>query len=111
MCSVFCANCSAACMLGRCCSWRSSNGALKLEPHGVLVHTGLALTLGCCTVLLHLCVTPCREAIDKITEELLEKETLTGDEMREILAQYTTIPEENLKAAREQEEAKEAVVA
>lgn len=52
-----------------------------------------------------------REAIDKITEELLEKETLTGDEMRTILAQYTTIPEENLKAAREQEEAKEAVVA
>jgi cell division protease FtsH len=52
-----------------------------------------------------------REAIDRITEELLEKETLSGDEMRTILAQYTTIPEENLKAAREQEEAKEAVVA
>jgi hypothetical protein len=31
--------------------------------------------------------------------------------MRSILAEYTTIPEENLKAAREQEEAKEAVVA
>jgi len=52
-----------------------------------------------------------REAIDRITEELLEKETLTGDEMRSILSQYATIPEENLKAAREQEEAKEAVVA
>jgi cell division protease FtsH len=54
---------------------------------------------------------PCREAIDRITEELLEKETLSGDDMRTILAQYTTIPEENLKAAREQEEAKEAVMA
>ena len=52
-----------------------------------------------------------REAIDRITEELLEKETLTGDEMRSILSTYTTIPEENLQAAREQEEAKEAVVA
>lgn len=52
-----------------------------------------------------------REAIDRITEELLEKETLSGDDMRTILAQYTTIPEENLKAAREQEDAREAVVA
>jgi len=52
-----------------------------------------------------------REAIDKIVEDLLEKETLTGDEMRATLAQYTTIPEENIKAAREMEEAKEAVAA
>jgi cell division protease FtsH len=52
-----------------------------------------------------------REAIDKITEDLLEKETITGDEMRTILAKYTTIPEENLQAAREQEELKEAVTA
>jgi cell division protease FtsH len=52
-----------------------------------------------------------REAIDRITEELLERETLSGDDMRTILAQYATIPEENLQAAREQEEAREAVVA
>jgi hypothetical protein len=31
--------------------------------------------------------------------------------MRSILSTYTTIPEENIKAAREQEEAREAVVA
>lgn len=39
-----------------------------------------------------------REAVDAIVEVLLEKETLAGEEMREILAQYTTIPEENLPA-------------
>jgi cell division protease FtsH len=43
-----------------------------------------------------------REAIDRITEVLLEKETLTGDEFRTMLAQYTTIPEENLIAAAEE---------
>lgn len=53
----------------------------------------------------------CREAIDRIVEDLLEKETLTGDEMRTTLAQYTTIPEENIKAAKEMQEVKEAVAA
>jgi cell division protease FtsH len=43
-----------------------------------------------------------REAIDKVVEALLEKETLTGDEFRAMLGKYATIPEENLKAAREQ---------
>lgn len=43
---------------------------------------------------------PRREAIDRITEELLEKETLTGDEFRAILAEYTQIPQENLQPAR-----------
>lgn len=37
-----------------------------------------------------------REAIDAIVEVLVEKETLTGNEMREILSQYTEIPESNL---------------
>jgi cell division protease FtsH len=50
-----------------------------------------------------------REAIDKITEELLEKETLNGDEFRTILAQYAIIPEENIKAVQEQFEAKQAI--
>eukprot|EP00897_Mesotaenium_endlicherianum_P004476 jgi/Mesen1/4056/ME000213S03079 len=36
-----------------------------------------------------------RTAIDKIVEILLEKETLTGDEFRAILSEYTEIPEEN----------------
>jgi len=43
-----------------------------------------------------------RQAIDDITEALLEKETLTGDEFRTMLAKYTTIPAENLQAAQEE---------
>ncbi|EFJ49214.1 hypothetical protein VOLCADRAFT_74350 [Volvox carteri f. nagariensis] len=39
-----------------------------------------------------------REAMDRIVEVLMEKETLTGDEFRAMLAEYTTIPEENIKA-------------
>jgi cell division protease FtsH len=41
-----------------------------------------------------------REAIDVITELLIEKETLGGDEFRKILSEYTTIPAENLEAAK-----------
>jgi len=37
-----------------------------------------------------------REAIDTIVEELLETETMDGARLREILATYTTIPEENI---------------
>lgn len=44
-----------------------------------------------------------REAMDKIVEVLLEKETLTGKEFRELLSQYTTIPEENMQAAVEED--------
>lgn len=44
-----------------------------------------------------------REAIDAIVEELLVVETMTGDRFRELLSQYTTIPEENLVASKEQE--------
>lgn len=42
----------------------------------------------------------CREAMDKIVEVLNEKETMDGEEFRELLARYVTIPEENLKAAQ-----------
>jgi len=34
-----------------------------------------------------------RVAIDRITEVLCEKETLTGDEFRALLSEYTTIPQ------------------
>lgn len=37
-----------------------------------------------------------REAIDKIVEELMDVETMDGDRFREMLAQYTPIPEENI---------------
>merc|ERR1711968_84234 len=40
-----------------------------------------------------------REAMDKIVEILCEKETMSGDEFRSILGEYTAIPEENLEAA------------
>lgn len=36
-----------------------------------------------------------REAIDKIVDVLLEKETLTGDEFRAILSEFVEIPAEN----------------
>ncbi|CAN6460808.1 unnamed protein product [Victoria cruziana] len=36
-----------------------------------------------------------REAIDKIVDVLLEKETLTGDEFRAILSEFVEIPTEN----------------
>uniref|UniRef100_A0A2P2J0T4 ATP-dependent zinc metalloprotease FTSH 2ic-like n=1 Tax=Rhizophora mucronata TaxID=61149 RepID=A0A2P2J0T4_RHIMU len=36
-----------------------------------------------------------REAIDKIVEVLLEKETMTGDEFRAILSKFVEIPAEN----------------
>ncbi|KAL3525115.1 hypothetical protein ACH5RR_013487 [Cinchona calisaya] len=37
-----------------------------------------------------------REAMDKIVEVLLEKETLTGDEFRALLSEFTDIPSDNL---------------
>lgn len=36
-----------------------------------------------------------REAMDRIVEVLVEKETLSGDEFRAILAEFTEIPPEN----------------
>lgn len=36
-----------------------------------------------------------REAIDKIVEVLLEKESMTGDEFRAILSEFVEIPAEN----------------
>lgn len=36
-----------------------------------------------------------REAIDKIVEVLIEKETMTGDEFRAILSEFVEIPVEN----------------
>jgi cell division protease FtsH len=36
-----------------------------------------------------------RAALDKLVEVLLEKETLTGDEFRAILSEYTEIPSSN----------------
>lgn len=35
------------------------------------------------------------QAIDDIVEVLIEKETISGEEFRQILGRYTTIPEEN----------------
>ena len=36
-----------------------------------------------------------REAMDQLVELLIEKETMDGDEFREILSEYTTIPEKD----------------
>ena len=41
----------------------------------------------------------------------MEKETLTGDEFRSLLAEYTSIPDENLKAVDAQKEPVAAVAA
>lgn len=43
-----------------------------------------------------------REAMDAAVEVLLEKETMTGDEFRSIVAKYTAIPQENLDAVAKQ---------
>eukprot|EP00971_Amphidinium_carterae_P214390 4254713-Amphidinium_carterae.1 len=34
-----------------------------------------------------------RACLDKITEELVEVETLSGDRLREIIAEFTEVPE------------------
>lgn len=51
-----------------------------------------------------------REAVDRIVEVLCEKETLTGDEFREILSKYATIPAENIAAAQLQKQKQMDVV-
>lgn len=40
-----------------------------------------------------------REAIDKIVEVLIEKETITGKEFRALLGEFTDLPAEAIKAA------------
>jgi cell division protease FtsH len=52
-----------------------------------------------------------REAIDKTVEVLLEKETMSGDEFREILGRYCTIPQENLDAVARQKAPEPGLVA
>jgi len=42
-----------------------------------------------------------RAAMDRIVEELLEKETLTGAEFRDILSEYTEIPAENRQSDKQ----------
>ncbi|CAN4078468.1 unnamed protein product [Withania somnifera] len=39
-----------------------------------------------------------REAIDKLVDVLLEKETLTGDEFRSLLSEFTDIPSDNINS-------------
>lgn len=38
-----------------------------------------------------------REAIDKLVEVVMERETLTGGEFRDILCKFTNLPSENVK--------------
>jgi len=45
-----------------------------------------------------------REAIDKIVEVLIDKETIDGDEFRAILSKYATIPAENTEAVEKQKQ-------
>lgn len=42
-----------------------------------------------------------RAAMDKIVEVLLEKETLSGEEFRSILSEYTEIPAENRQSDKQ----------
>jgi cell division protease FtsH len=43
-----------------------------------------------------------REAMDAAVEVLLEKETMTGDEFRAVVAKFATIPQENIDAVARQ---------
>mmetsp|Transcript_58388 Transcript_58388/g.186144 ORF Transcript_58388/g.186144 Transcript_58388/m.186144 type:complete len:647 (+) Transcript_58388:393-2333(+) len=45
-----------------------------------------------------------REAIDKIVEVLIDKETIDGDEFREILSKYAPTPAENIEAVEKQKQ-------
>ncbi|PRW39337.1 ATP-dependent zinc metalloprotease FTSH chloroplastic [Chlorella sorokiniana] len=49
-------------------------------------------------------ITDNREAMDRIVEVLLEKESMTGDEFRALLSQFTQIPQENLDAVARQKQ-------
>ncbi|KAL6784536.1 FTSH2 [Auxenochlorella protothecoides x Auxenochlorella symbiontica] len=51
-----------------------------------------------------------RAAMDKVVEVLLERETMSGDEFRAILAEYAEIPDENLEAVRQQKAQPEPVL-
>merc|ERR1719258_746198 len=43
-----------------------------------------------------------REAVDRITEELIEIETMSGERFREILSEYVDIPEVNIPKEAEE---------
>lgn len=45
-----------------------------------------------------------RDAMDAIVDRLMEIETMTGDEFREMLSRYTTIPQVNLDAVERQKQ-------
>lgn len=42
-----------------------------------------------------------RDAMDAIIDELIEKESLSGDEFRDVLSQYAKIPDVNLLPIKE----------
>lgn len=42
-----------------------------------------------------------REALDRIVQILLERETISGEDFRTLLSTFTTIPEVNIEAAKE----------
>lgn len=52
-----------------------------------------------------------REACDKIVEVLMEKESMGGDEFREILSRYATIPASHLEAVEKQKMPEKALMA
>ena len=52
-----------------------------------------------------------REAMDTATEILLEKESISGDEFREIVARFTAIPQVNLDAVARQKMPDAALIA
>ncbi len=52
-----------------------------------------------------------RVACDKIVEVLMEKETMGGDEFREILSRYATIPASHLEAVEKQKMPAKSMVA
>ena len=60
-------------------SWYIFAMLLLLNLEGVIILNGLVCRAS-------------REAMDKVVEVLLEKETMSGDEFREILSQYVDFP-------------------
>lgn len=87
-------------LLHSACFSPSRTPRLAAECIGCCVYPGKSherVLCGTGSELMWLWCRSCREAMDKIVEVLLEKETMSGDEFRALLAEYVDIPKVPVK--------------